>query len=78
MTDTNGFDEFKRLYDYRLDQADSQHAEVLEKIDDLATRIAAVDVKVGKHQAWWGALGAGVVVGLTYAIPLLIGGCYAG
>ena len=77
MNDTNGFSEYKRLIEYRLDAAEADHREVMTELKALGKRVGDIEAKIKVFSAGYGALGAGVTLVVTFLIALMVGGCNA-
>ena len=74
----NGFDQYKHLYEERFRLNEKQHEEIIKALTSLRSDVQGLRAVLKTHSAWWGAVGAGVIIVLTYIAPLLIGGCNVG
>ena len=73
MAPENGWAEYKKLVEYRLDQADEQHAEVMGRLDDLQSSIKSFEGKIKGFSLAWTTMWA-VLFAAAALIPTL-GGC---
>ena len=74
----NGFPEYKNLYEERFRLNEQQHDKIISQLENLASEVQGLRSVLKTHSAWWGAVGAGAIIVLTYIAPLLIGGCNVG
>ena len=78
MTDSNGFSEYKRLYEERFKVNEEQHAEIIKTLAEVREDLRSLDKKVERHSAWWAAFWGGVLLAVNLVAPAIIGGCNAG
>jgi hypothetical protein len=71
----NGFDQYKRLIEFRMDQADAQHAEVLSKIAMLDAKISKLELKQTGQTVGWSVLTSILVILAYVLLPQVVGGC---
>ncbi len=77
MNDSNGFNEYRRLYEERNRLNETRHTEVMTELRSLSKRLGNAESKIKLFSAGYGALGAGVTLAVTFLIALMGGGCNA-